>query len=61
MAPFESLYGSRCRSAVGWFEICHSSILGQEIIYEAIEKVSIIIDRLITFYSRQKSYADNRR
>ena len=28
MAPFEELYGRRCRSVVGWFEVGESSILG---------------------------------
>ena len=39
MAPFEALYGRRCRSLVGWFEVGKSFILGLDIIYEAIEKV----------------------
>ena len=61
MAPFEALYGRRCRSPVGWFEVGESSILGPEIIHEALEKVRMIRDRLATAYSRQKSYADNRK
>ncbi|XP_069155776.1 uncharacterized protein [Solanum lycopersicum] len=61
MAQFEALYGRRCRSPVGWFEIGESSILGPEIIHEALEKVRLIRDRLSTAYSRQKSYADNRK
>ena len=24
MAPFEALYGRRCRSLIGWFEVCES-------------------------------------
>ena len=54
MAPFEALYGRRCRSPVGWFEVGESSILGQEFIHEALDKVRMIRD------SRQKSYVDNR-
>ena len=61
MAPFEALYGRRCRSPVGWFEVGESSILGPEIIHEALEKVRVIKDRLATAYSRQKLYADNRK
>ena len=61
MAPFEALYGRRCRSPLWWFEAGESSLLGPENIYEAIEKFWIIRDRLKTAYSRQKSYADNRR
>ena len=39
MAPFEALYGRRCRSSVGWFEVGESSILCPDIIHEALEKV----------------------
>ena len=61
MAPFEALYGRRCRYLVGWFEVGESSILGPEIIHEALEKVRVIRDRLVAVYSWQKSYADNRK
>ena len=37
MEPFEALYGRQCRSPVGWFEVCESSLLGPEIIYDAFE------------------------
>ena len=53
IAPFEALYGRRCGSPVGWFEVGESSILGPEIIYEALEKVRVIRDMLATTYSRQ--------
>ena len=52
MTPFEALYGRRCRSLVGWFEVGESSILGQEIIHEALEKVRVIRDMLTIAYSR---------
>ena len=52
MAPFEALYGRRCRSPVGWFEVRDSSIFGREIILEALEKVRVIRERLATTYSR---------
>ena len=48
MTPFEGLYGRRCRSPVGGFDIGDSSILGPEIIHEALEKVRVISDRLAT-------------
>ena len=51
MAPFEALYGRRCKSLVGWFEVGDSSILGPEIIHEALEKVRVIRYRLATTYS----------
>ena len=48
MAPFETLYGRRCMSPVGWFQVRESSILGPDIIREALKKVSFIRDRLAT-------------
>jgi len=42
MTPFKALYGRRCRFLVGWFEVGESSILGTQIIHEALEKVRVI-------------------
>ncbi|WMV37212.1 hypothetical protein MTR67_030597 [Solanum verrucosum] len=61
MAPFEALYGRRCRSPVGWFEVGEFSLIGPELVYDAIEKVRLIRERLKTAQSWQKSYADVRR
>ena len=51
MAPFEAPYGRRCRSLVGWFEVGESSILGPEIIHDALEKVKVMRDSLPTAYN----------
>ncbi|KAH0754464.1 hypothetical protein KY290_024734 [Solanum tuberosum] len=61
MAPFEALYGRRCRSPVGWFEVGEVSLLGPDLVMEALEKVKMIRERLKMAQSRQKSYADVRR
>ena len=61
MAPFEALYGRRCKSPFEWFEVRESSLFGLEMVCEAIEKVQLIRDRLRIAYSRQKSCANNRR
>ena len=52
IAPFEALYGRRCGSPVGWFEVGESSILDSKILHEALEKVRVIRDRLSTAYNR---------
>ena len=57
IAPIEALYGRRCRFPIGWFEAGESSLLGPIMIYEALEKVRLINDRLKMAYSRQKFYA----
>ena len=61
MAPFEALYGRRCRSQIGWFEVGVSSLLDPEYIYTIFEKVHIMRNYLKKTYSRQKFYAIHRR
>jgi len=61
MAPFEALYGRRCRSPIGWFEVGEHRLVGPDLIQEVVEKVKMIRDHLLTAQSRQKSYSDQRR
>lgn len=61
MAPFEALYGRRCRSPIGWYEVGEARLLGPDLVHQAMEKVKVIRERLKTAQSRQKSYVDVRR
>ncbi|KAH0758120.1 hypothetical protein KY290_021613 [Solanum tuberosum] len=61
MAPYEALYGRRCRSPVGWFEVGEVALIGLDLVYDVMDKVQLIRDRLKLAQSRQKSYADVRR
>ena len=61
MAPFEALYGRKCRSPSCWMEVCDRELEGPELIRETSEKVPNIQERMRTAFSRQKSYADPRR
>nr|GEV89188.1 putative reverse transcriptase domain-containing protein [Tanacetum cinerariifolium] len=60
-APFEALYGRKCRSPVCWSEVGDSQLTGPELIRETTNKIIQIKNRLLTTRSRQKSYADVRR
>ncbi|KAI3813312.1 hypothetical protein L1987_18032 [Smallanthus sonchifolius] len=60
-APFEALYGRKCRSPVCWTEIGDNQITGPELIQETSDKVFKIQERLKAARDRKKSYADNRR
>ncbi|GKE28774.1 putative reverse transcriptase domain-containing protein [Tanacetum coccineum] len=60
-APFEALYGRKCRSPVCWSEVGDSQLTGPEMVRETTEKIVQIKNRLLTARSRQKSYADVRR
>src|SRR4051812_21795156 len=61
MAPFEFMYGRKCRTPLNWSEVGESQIFGPGILREAEEKVHKIREHLNTAQSRQKSYADKRR
>ncbi|KAI3773908.1 hypothetical protein L1987_48447 [Smallanthus sonchifolius] len=61
MAPFEALYGRKCRSPICWNEIGEAQITGPELIQETSDKIIQIRDNIRTARSRQKSYADKRR
>jgi hypothetical protein len=61
MAPFEALYGRRCRTPLSWSETGERKIFGPDLVVEAEDKVKIIQANLRIAQSRQKSYADRRR
>ena len=46
MAPFEALYGRRCRTPLCWHESGESVVLGPELIRETTEKVKLIQDKM---------------
>ncbi|GJX93224.1 putative reverse transcriptase domain-containing protein [Tanacetum coccineum] len=60
-APFEALYGRKCRSHVCWAKIGDVQLTGQEIIHETAEKIVQIQQRLQAVRDRQGSYANVRR
>ncbi|GKD61601.1 hypothetical protein Tco_1299110, partial [Tanacetum coccineum] len=60
-APFEALYGQKCRSPVCWTEVGEAQILGPELIQETTEKIIQIKQRMQVAHDRQKSYADLKR
>jgi hypothetical protein len=61
MAPFEALYGRRCRTPLNWSQIGERKVFGPDLVSEAEEKIRIIQANLKMAQSRQKSYADVRR
>lgn len=43
MTLFEHLYGRRCRSPIGCFEVGEVDLIGPEFVHEAMEKVWLIL------------------
>nr|GEV25618.1 putative reverse transcriptase domain-containing protein [Tanacetum cinerariifolium] len=60
-APFEALYGRKCRSSVCWAEVGDTQLTVPEIIHEITEKIVQIKQRIQAARNRQKSYVDVRR
>ncbi|XP_075109064.1 uncharacterized protein LOC142180864 [Nicotiana tabacum] len=38
MAPYEALYGRKCRSTIGWFDVGETKLLGPDLVQQAVEK-----------------------
>ncbi|GAU33554.1 hypothetical protein TSUD_143470, partial [Trifolium subterraneum] len=61
MAPFEALYGRRCRTPLCWYESGETVVLGPDIVQETTEKIRMIREKMKASQSRQKSYHDKNR
>jgi hypothetical protein len=61
MAPFEALYGRKCRTPLNWVEPRERRFFGIDFVEEAEEQVRAIQKNIATAQARQKSYADKRR
>ena len=46
MAPFEALYGRKCHSPIGWFELSEVKLDGLDLLDDAIQKVKLIREKL---------------
>nr|GEY52131.1 putative reverse transcriptase domain-containing protein [Tanacetum cinerariifolium] len=60
-APFEALYGRKCRSLICWVEVRDAQLTGPEIVHETTEKIIQIKKCIQAAGDRRKSYADRRR
>ncbi|GJT38501.1 putative reverse transcriptase domain-containing protein [Tanacetum coccineum] len=60
-APYEALYGRKCRSPVCWAEVGEAQLTGPELIQETTKKIVLIKQRMQAAQDRQKSYADQKR
>ncbi|GKG12597.1 hypothetical protein Tco_0346834, partial [Tanacetum coccineum] len=60
-APFEVLYGRKCRSPVYWAEVGEVQLTGLGIVQETTEKIIQVKQRMQAARDRQKSYADLKR
>ncbi|GJS67631.1 retrotransposon protein, putative, ty3-gypsy subclass [Tanacetum coccineum] len=60
-APFEALYGRKCRSPVCWAAVGQVQLTSSEIVQETTEKIIQIKQRMQVAHDRQKSYVDLKR
>ncbi|KAJ9561520.1 hypothetical protein OSB04_006680 [Centaurea solstitialis] len=60
-APYEALYGRKCRSPLNWLEVGESRLIRPDIVQETTDKIKMVQEKLKAARDRQESYADNRR
>jgi hypothetical protein len=58
IAPFEALYGRRCRTPLNWSQVGERKFFGPSLVKEAEERVEVIKENLKATQMRQKSYHD---
>ena len=57
MAPYDALYGRKCRTLICWDKVGEWKLDDVELIKVTSENIRIIRDRIKTAQDRQKSYA----
>ncbi|KAI3739873.1 hypothetical protein L2E82_30285 [Cichorium intybus] len=60
-APFEMLYGRKCRTPICWGEVGQRVLGSTEVVIKTTELIQKVRERFLMAQSRQKSYADRRR
>ncbi|GJY27100.1 putative reverse transcriptase domain-containing protein, partial [Tanacetum coccineum] len=61
VAPYDALYGQKCRSPMCWAEVREAQLTSPELIQETTEKIVLIKQRIQAAQDRQKSYANLKR
>ncbi|XP_057990407.1 uncharacterized protein LOC131172888 [Hevea brasiliensis] len=58
IAPYEALYGRRCRTQVHWTEVGERKLKGLKMVHQTMDEIQMIKSRLKAAQDRQKSYVD---
>ena len=61
MAPYEALYGRKCRSPIHWHETGEQKFMEPDFVAATTQAVKQIREKMKAAQDRQKSYADTRR
>nr|GEU42292.1 putative reverse transcriptase domain-containing protein [Tanacetum cinerariifolium] len=59
-APFEALYGQKCRSPVCWAEVRDAQLTGPELVHETTKKIVQMKQRIQAARDHQQSYTNVR-
>ena len=60
MAPFEALYGRRCKSPIGWFDAFEVRPWSTDLLRESLYKLKFNQEKILAAQNRQKEYAYRR-
>ena len=58
MAPYDALYGRKCRTPICWDEVGERKLSSEKLIKVTTKKIQVLRERLKVAQDQQKSYAD---
>ena len=58
MAPYEPLYGRKCRTPICWNEVGERKLSSEELIRVSTEKIQVVREKFKVAQDRQKSCAN---
>ncbi|XP_050878194.1 uncharacterized protein LOC127082014 [Lathyrus oleraceus] len=61
MAPYEALYGRKCRTPLCWYKVGENKILSSRFVQQTTDQVKLIREKMKVTHDRQKNYSDKRR
>ncbi|XP_027358806.1 uncharacterized protein LOC113867606 [Abrus precatorius] len=61
MAPYEALYGRKCRTPLCWYESGEAILHAIDLVQRQNDQIKMIKEKMKISQDRQKSYYDNRR
>ncbi|KAJ8764923.1 hypothetical protein K2173_010388 [Erythroxylum novogranatense] len=61
MAPYEALYGRRCKNPICWDEEGERRLVGPELVQVTVDKIKLVKQRIKAAQDRMKSYEDAHR
>ncbi|XP_049369705.1 uncharacterized protein LOC125834617 [Solanum verrucosum] len=57
MAPYEALYGRKCRSPIGWFETGETALFGPGLVHQTMENVKVSPMKDVMRFGKKRKFS----